>query len=161
MIDEEFEKFRHTAQHELTDLNNRCKQEFSIGHWEGCEYDSKKGTIVFSEGGAPKVIAMVQVVGTTSARSKSWLWGWANESVPRDRTVLLEKVRAFGKTEGLDILTEASWPDDEYHGWEMTAITAKLVCAKGGYRMRRADGGYSYYVFTDIRLAGQSGPKPN
>lgn len=161
MTDKKFEEFRHTAHHELMELNTRCKQEFSIGHWERWDYNAEKGTIIFSEGGEPKVIATVQVVGTASGRSNSWLWGWANESVPRDRTVLLEKVRAFGRAEGLDILTEPSWPDDEYHGWEMTAITTKLIGAKGGYRKVRTGGGYTYYAFTDLRFADQRDPKPN
>ena len=79
--------------------------------------------------------------------------------MPASQTARLDQVRVFGATESLPILTTPSWPDDEYHGWEMTAIAAKIVGAKGGYRAPRASGGYSYYIFTDIRFAGGAGEK--
>ena len=134
MDEEQFRAFRHATYHELMELNSACEGEFRIGHWERWDYDADAGTIIFSETGIQKVIAEVQLVGTTSAKSNTWLWGWANSSVPRARTVQIERVRAFGEAESLPMLTEPSWPDDEYHGWEMTAIAAKLIHGKGGYR---------------------------
>jgi hypothetical protein len=155
MTEEQYREFQLAAHHELTELNSVCEREFSIGHWERWDYDGDAGTITFSEAGIPKVIADVQLVGTTSTRSNTWLWGWANESVPRSITQLIEKVRAFGQTESLPELIETSWPDDEYHGWEMTEIAAKLIHARGAYRAPRQGGGFSYYVYTAIRHAAE------
>jgi hypothetical protein len=153
MTGEQYEKFRHTAVHELMSLNALCQRQFSIGSWEHWRYDAESGTLTFSEGGVPRVIATVQVVGTTSTKSHTWLWGWANQSVPPARTALLAEVRRFGEVESLSILIQPEWPDDEHHGWEMAAITAKIIGAKGAYRAPRDSGGYSYYVYTDVRLA--------
>jgi hypothetical protein len=98
----------------------------------------------------------VQVVGTTSAKTNSRLWAWANESVPASQTTRLAEVRAYGEAEALPILTEDYWPDDEYHGWEMTAVTAKITRAIGAYRTPGTNGGYSYYVFTSLRFVNES-----
>lgn len=161
MTEEEFAQFRHSAHHELMELNSLCEQQFFVGHWERWDYDGDLGTITFSEGGLAKVIAEVQLVGTTSTRSGTWLWGWANDSVPRSRTIQIDQVRAFGIAESLPVLSEPSWHDDEYHGWEMTAIAAKLLHARGGYRAPRQGAGFSYYVYTSIGWAQEEGPKPN
>src|SRR5580704_17361587 len=161
MTEDEYTQFRHGAHHELMELNSLCKRQFSIGNWDRWDYDGDLGTITFSEGGLPKVIAEIQLVGTTSTKSHTWLWGWANESVPRPITVQIERVRDFGKAESLPVLFEPSWPDDEYHGWEMTAIAAKLLHAKGGYRAPREGAGFSYYIYTSVRCAHEGIAKPN
>ena len=66
MTPDEFHEFRHRAVHELMDLNADCEAKFRIGHWERWVYDLDAGTLIFSESGVPKVIAAIQVVGTTS-----------------------------------------------------------------------------------------------
>ncbi len=101
MTHQEYEEFRHTAVHELTALNTKCEEQFNVGHWDRWFYDSEPGTITFSDKGVPKVIASVQVVGTTSAKTNSWLWAWANESIPPKEYARLTEVRAFGEAEGL------------------------------------------------------------
>ncbi|MGA2537913.1 MAG: DUF6882 domain-containing protein, partial [Terracidiphilus sp.] len=105
MTEQQYEEFRHAAHHELMALNSLCEREFSIGNWDRWDYDSDAGTIKFSETGVAKVVATVQLVGTTSTKSNSWLWGRANESVPRPITLQMEKVRAFGEAESLTVLS--------------------------------------------------------
>jgi hypothetical protein len=161
MSREEFNAFSHAAVHQLMELNALCEQEFSIGHWERWDYSAEEGTITFSQEGVPKVIAAVQLVGTTSARSGTWLWAWANGSVPRAQSVQAEKVRSFGEAKSLSILTEPSCADDEYLGWKMTALTSKIIGGRGGYRTPRDSGGYSYYVYTELRFADESASRPN
>jgi uncharacterized protein DUF6882 len=75
MVLEDFEQFRHRAVHALEQLNSNCEEQFRIGHWERWDYDLDSGTLVFSESGAPKVIAQIQAAGTTSKTSRTWLWG--------------------------------------------------------------------------------------
>jgi hypothetical protein len=49
-------------------------------------------------------------------------------------------------------LTEAKWPGEEADGWEMTAIAARLLEAKGAYRAS-SDRGLSFLIFTKIDWA--------
>ena len=152
MTPQQYEEFLHDAVHELNSLKDRSRSSFSLGLWERWDYEEDRGAITFSSNGIPKVIAEVLVVGTTSVIEGTWLWGWANKSVPAKLTRALSAVRAFGEAEQLPVLTEPNWPTDEYHGWEMTAIAAKFIEAKGAYRTPRSTGGHTYYLFTDLRF---------
>jgi hypothetical protein len=152
MEPEQFSKFRHKAVHELMDLNELCEKEYRISSWPKWEYDFDRGTLAFTQDGVPKVLALIQVVGTTSISGGTWLWGWANESLTSKVTAQLAKVRAFGEAENISELTNAEQPDDEYLGWGMTAVAAKLLGAKGGYRCP-GENGFVYVVYSSIRFA--------
>jgi hypothetical protein len=152
MTDSEFEAFRHQAVHALMELNARCQEDFRIGQWERWDYDLDSATLIFSDPGIPRVIANIQVVGTTSGHSKTWMWSWANESLPTVVTTGISAVREFGIRERVNRLTEAQIPDEEYLGWEMTAIAAQIVGAKGGYRCP-SERGFLYLVYTDLSFA--------
>jgi hypothetical protein len=149
-----FSEFRHEAVHELKHLNEICEQEFRIGTWPRWDYDLNRGTLTFSKDGVPKVVALIQVVGTTSIEVGTWLWAWANASLPAAVTMAMEKVRAFGEAENLAELTQPRCADDEYLGWEMTAIAAKLLGAKGGYRCP-GEKGFLYVVFSSLQFASE------
>jgi hypothetical protein len=133
MTREEFNQFRHEAVHALTALNQSCDKQFQIPSWPHWDYELERGTLTFSGDGVPKVVASIQVVGTTSKTSGTWLWAWANENLPAKVTHAVKTVRAFGEAENLRELTETSLDDDEYLGWEMTAIAARILKAKGAY----------------------------
>ncbi|HET8922901.1 MAG TPA: hypothetical protein VFN26_07870 [Candidatus Acidoferrum sp.] len=152
MKPEQFSEFRHEAVHELMRLNDLCEKEFRISSWPRWEYDFERATLTFSQESVPKVLASIQVVGTTSISRGTWLWGWANESLPSKVTSELERVRRFGKAERIAELTEAELPDDEYLGWEMTAIAARLLDAKGGYRCP-GENGFVYVLYSSIGFA--------
>jgi len=61
-------------------------------------------------------------------------------------------VRAFGEAENISELTNAELPDDEYLGWGLTAVAAKLLGAKGAYRCPGKNG-FVYVVYSSIRFA--------
>lgn len=146
----EFKKFCHEAVHSLMALNEHCGREYDISAWPRWDYDLDAGTLIFSEGGTPKVIASIQVVGTTSADPKNWLWGWANKNMPPKVVDRVREVRTFGEREGLTLLTGPYQPDNEHLGWELAAVTAQIVRAKGAYRCP-VDDGFIYVVYMDIR----------
>src|SRR5947209_5930700 len=105
-------------------LNENCGRVYSISTWPRWDYDLDACDLVFSEAEVPKVIASIQVVGTTSNRSSTWMWGWANNSLPSCSTDRIREVQRFGELEGVDRLTQPQLADHEHLGWEMTAITA-------------------------------------
>jgi hypothetical protein len=81
------------------------------------------------------------------------MWGWANESLPSNVTKAVANMREFGRTENITELTKAELPDDEYLGWGMTAVAARLLGAKGAYRCPDEDG-FVYVVYSSIDSAG-------
>jgi hypothetical protein len=152
MEPQQFSEFRHEAVHELMRLNELCKQEFRISSWPRWDYDFKRGTLTFSQDGVPKVRASIQVIGTTSISGGTWMWGWANESLPPNVTKEVAKVRAFGETENIAELKEQELPDDEHLGWELTAVAAKVLGAIGAYRCPD-ENGFVYLVYSSIGFA--------
>jgi hypothetical protein len=152
MKPEEFSAFQHNAVHELMALNERCEEEFHISSWPRWHYDLERETLTFSENGVPKVLASIQVVGTTSVSGGTWLWGWANENLPPNAKKEVAKVREFGLAGEIRELTEAELPDDEYLGWAMTAVAAKLLGAKGAYRCPGKNG-FVYVVYSSVKFA--------
>ena len=136
------------------DLNQKCDEEFRVGSWPRWGYDLDRAILMFTERGVPKVIASIQVAGTTSKGAGTWMWGWANDSLPPQSTATMAKVKAFGEREKIRQLIEAEAPDDEHLGWEMTAVAAQILGAKGAYCCPSGDG-YVYVVYTDIRFASE------
>ena len=157
MEPEQFSEFQHKAVHELMDLNEMCEKEFRISSWPKWEYDLDRGTLAFTQDGVPKVLASIQVVGTTSTSGGTWLWGWASDSLTPKVTTQLAEVRAFGEAENISELTNAELPDDEYLGWGMTAVAAKLLGAKGAYRCPGKNS-FVYVVYSSVGFADDSSP---
>lgn len=148
-----FQKFRHDCVHELMRLNETCARTFKISTWERYDYDLDQGILTFSQEGTPRVVASIVVVGTTSQSAGDWLWSWANGYMPECVSEPVKKVRDFGVAEGISQLKEAYLPDEEYLGWAMTAIAARVLNAKGAYRCPRKEGGFMYMLYTDMAFA--------
>jgi hypothetical protein len=130
-------------------LNESCQREFQISSWPQWHYDLDRTTLTFLRDGFPRVVASIQVVGTTSTKSGTWLWAWDNQHLPSQSTHRMAEVRAFGEQECLTELRTPKLTDDEYLGWGMAAIAAKILGAKGAYRCP-GENGFLYVVYTDI-----------
>jgi len=134
---------------QLRKLNKDCEREFKVSTWPRWRYDLDRGTLTFLRGDAPKVRASIQVIGSTSSETNTWLWAWANPSLPKKVTEAAAILRKFGEKEKLAQLVEPSIPSDEYLGWEMAGLAAKLTGAKGAYRCQ-SDLGLLYLTYTSI-----------
>jgi hypothetical protein len=152
MTAEEFSRFRRDAVHALTCLNDFCGQRFRISSWQRYDYDLDRGTLTFSQDGIPRVIASILVAGTTSTSAGTWLWSWANGYIPESVSEPMKKVRDFGIAENISELAEGYVPDDESVGWDLTAVAAQIMEAKGAYRCPGKNG-FTYLIITDIAFA--------
>jgi hypothetical protein len=108
MVTKQFAEYRHSAVHELMRLYELCEEEFHIGSWARWGYGLERGTLAFSENGVPRVMASIQVIGTTSVSGGTWMWGWANKCLPSNVTKAVAKVREFGEAPNIAELTEAA-----------------------------------------------------
>lgn len=95
------------------------------------EVDLEVGTIVFTTPGV-RAEAPVQVVGTHLSTDGSWLWSWANPSIPTSLTDDAQRVRAFGEKDGYPVLTTARMARSELQCWELTALALHLSSASQG-----------------------------
>jgi hypothetical protein len=55
------------------------------------------------------VVADLCMVGSVSDSEGTFLWGWANESIPHQAKRRLHEVRSFGEKHGLDLLMSPEW----------------------------------------------------
>lgn len=152
MSEERFEEFLRQSEQYLRTVIAASKAEFKLDSYQRYDWDQWRGELVFSSKGIPKVVAQIQFVGSISTKTNTWLWAWANPSFlePVRRSVL--RVREFGKEHGLNRLTQDKWEAEEVDGWEMTAVAARLLEAKGAYRSPD-ENGFTFMVFTDLREA--------
>jgi hypothetical protein len=149
---EEFSQFRHESIHALKRLNEANEQGFRISSWSRYDYDLDRGTLTFSQEDVVRVVASILVVGTTSQSAGTWLWSWANAHLPESVSEPVKKVRDFGISEDVAELADRYLQDDEYVGWAMTAIAARILDAMGAYRCPGTNG-YIYMLLTDIAFA--------
>jgi hypothetical protein len=134
MNSEQFKDYCDVAFHDLERLNEGLELKFGIGKWERWDCDLQPATLTFSNDGMPKVIANVQVAGSTSNKSGTWMWGWANQHLPAQVTEEVSRVGEFGKRENISQLTDATFSADEEVGWQMAAVATKVLQGKGVYR---------------------------
>jgi len=137
--------------------NARLQDDFRLGSWSRYDYDLKAGKLLFSEQGVIKVVAEIQIAGTTSAKGGNWFWAWANSNVPGELVSDARLVRAFGEENGVDELSQAFVADTDHDltalGWGLTAAVARICDARGAYRSPRGEGGGLYLIIKGINWA--------
>lgn len=149
LTEEQFTSFVTESFDYLTERQDALRVEFKIGEHESWEWDQASGELIFSDHGKPVVVAKIQFVGSISTQSNSWLWSWDNPNVMDHLKVDSRKVMEFGAEKGYQKLTSAKWEAGEADGWDMTAIAAYVVKAKGAYRTP-TDTGFAYFLVKDI-----------
>lgn len=154
MTKEEFDQFEHESFEYLKAQQDILMNEYGMGNYERWDYDQMTGEFVFSDKGAPKLIAKFQVVGSISKLSNTWLWSWANESIFENVKNEIYQVKEFGEQLGLKELTEAKWEANEVDAWAMTNVTARILEAKGAYRCPDETGSM-FVVFTDVQKVSE------
>ena len=64
--------WRDEAFEQLIAKNARLEKEFRLGHWPRYDYDLTTGRLLFSDNGTVKVVAEIQIAGSTSAKAGNW-----------------------------------------------------------------------------------------
>ncbi|MEV7184037.1 DUF6882 domain-containing protein [Kitasatospora sp. NPDC093102] len=80
--------------------------------------------IAWSRDGKVFLTGRLTMIGSVSRPQRSWLWSWANESLPHPVLGDIERVRRFGEENDHPVLP---WPGFDYHP-ELVA-EARLVAA--------------------------------
>jgi len=131
---------------------NQLEVQYRLNSYPRYDWYQDTAELVFSEQGRPRVVADIQFVGSLSTSSESWMWSWANTSLLESAKSEIRRVREYGDTHSLLKLACAYWSADEEDGWQMTAVSAFLLKAKGAYRSPD-ERGFTFMVMTDVRWA--------
>jgi len=136
----------------LSAHQDELRDRFGLSGYQRYDWDQEDRTIVFSDSGVPKLRATIDLVGSISARTKTWLWAWANQSVSKRASERIQEVKHYGELHGIAQLTEPYWSGDERDGWEMTSVCAYLLKTQGAHRTPN-EGGFTYMVLTNVQHA--------
>lgn len=128
------------------------QQDYRLGRYERFDWHQGTGLLVFSSGGTPAVVADIQFVGSVSTRTGTWLWSWANESTLEPVRSQVRQVRKYGEEHRLMKLACAYWSAEEEDGWEMAAVSAYLLKARGAYRSPEGHQ-LGFMIMTGVRWA--------
>ncbi len=126
--------------------------QFGLSKHKRWDYDQQTGLLTFSNNGVPAVISNIEMIGSISTASDTWLWSWANFHILPDVRAQIVAAREFGEKKGFPRLTVPKWQADEIDGWEVSAIAACILDAKGVYRVP-TEKGFLFMAMTDIRFA--------
>ena len=148
-ISGEFKEILTTSYEYLIALQDTCKTKYDLNSYVRWDYDQETGLIEFSDSGKVKLRIKYEEVGSISKISNTWLWAWANPHLLEQVKSKIGKVKEFGDTMNYKILTKSKWYGDEYDAWEMTAISAFVLKAKGAYRIP-SENTFSFIIFMEI-----------
>jgi Family of unknown function (DUF6882) len=125
------------------------KQKYGLDDYLQMDFEQETGKMIFTLQGGKKVGMSYCIVGSISDRSNTWMWSWDNPYLLDNVTDDMLIVRSFGEKNGLEKLTSPKWPGNDDDGWEMTAIAAWVLKAKGAFSFL-SDEMMVFVVFRDI-----------
>jgi hypothetical protein len=135
MSDDEFQEFFDASVAELGQKQDELLMH-GIGEFERWDFDQRDGKLRFSSGaGATGVVADVVIIGSYSAKSQTWKWAWANESLLPAIREAATVFRGLGAITGLDVFEDGDAVEiDADLAWQTVAMCVKHVGAIGAYR---------------------------
>ena len=109
-------------------------------------FDMDAGELELSDG----TTWNVQILGTESEASQTWLWAWANAAVdiPEELLVFAHQVEAYGKQHDIPEFVESKVDVTVCPSSQLALIASGLCHAQAFYRCPY-DGGAMYALFTD------------
>lgn len=148
MTFEDFEKYKDDCLEDMSALQDNFIKLYDIESYENWYYDHGIGAFHFKSDDGRNLYFKYIDVGSFSTKANTWNWSWANKTTPVHVYRGLEKVKSFGRTNNCEELTTGLFNGDEYTGWAMTAVSAKLLNAIGAYRIPQKHL-FIYFIFTN------------
>lgn len=129
----------------MTVIQSACAEQVAKDpNWN---VDFSNGVILFGDQKYP-----LQLIGSESALSNTWLWGWKNVNrLPETLLRLADSTRAVGKRWGLEPLTTASFAlnDTFYNGHSLSVVACGLTDQYCYYKCPHS-GGAAFVAFSGV-----------
>ncbi|MFE7356360.1 DUF6882 domain-containing protein [Streptomyces sp. NPDC057543] len=110
--------------------------------------------ITWSRDGKVFLTGRLTVIGSVSVAQQTWLWSWANESLPHAALGDMERVRQFGEENDYPVLP---WPGFKYDPElvaEARMVAAAVVDAEGLWA-ESTDDVQLHFMIHDLALAAE------
>lgn len=156
--DDHYNKLLNECVAEVDRKNQYLADEYGFGSFERWDIDQDIGELVFSDGGVPKFVCSVTMLGSFSDQSQTWMWGWANPSLLEPLTCDTNAVREYGAQNGIGDLTVEKTAANEGDAWALSALACRILEGRGLYRGPTGNG-FVVMMLKDIKRSesGRSG----
>ncbi len=132
--DDAYNKLLNDCVAEVEARNQKLSEEFGLGSFERWDIDQEVGGLVFSNGGVPRLICSVTILGSFSDLSETWMWGWANPSLLGPLTRDTNALREYGQQNGVEDLIVEKTPATAGEAWALSALACRILEGLGLYR---------------------------
>ena len=148
----EYRQFIDESRLYLDKQQAACDLKYRMSRFRRMDYEQDTCRMIFSDGGNQKrVVADYQIVGSLSGKSNTWLWSWDNPYLLENTFEDIWRVKKFGEDNDIESLTNSKWEATEQDAWDMTAIAANLLNAKGAWSFL-SDDIRVFVVFNRIKM---------
>jgi hypothetical protein len=144
--EQNFDDYKDNCLDEVSSLQDEFMELYEISSYEEWFYNHDIGAFHFKSNSGKNLYFKYVDVGSFSTKTNTW--NWDNKFTPLHVSQILEKVKSFGNTNNFEQLTKGLIDGDEYTGWAMAAISAKLLNAIGMYRVPQ-EHLFIYFIFTN------------
>lgn len=136
MMSTEYEQWVEAARARVRERMADSQTRFGLGTYGRYEIDLPSATIRFLDAaGRDRVRADLQIAGSWSPASETWMWSWENQSVPELAVLRLREVREAGHDKGVDSLKASIVECDEGGAWSLASLAADILDAQCVYRV--------------------------
>ncbi|AEV82014.1 hypothetical protein ACWT_0998 [Actinoplanes sp. SE50] len=87
--------------------------------------------IVFSRGGREFLHGRITVIGSVDHAQQTWLWSWANDSLPQAVLGDIAGVRDFGERHGFPLLVRPGFHAEQKPVAQAKTVAADVLDAEG------------------------------
>lgn len=156
----EFITLLHKSMEELRAKTIGHQTGWGFGKAASWSLDLSKGDLLFTFSEGVVATCPAQIVGSLDDGDGSWLWAWANPSIPESLQRDSSRVREYGQRHQIARLTSEEWPCTEEEAWQMAALACNLCEAQGVYR-GPAGTAFVFITFGSVVLSpGARSPVP-
>jgi len=132
MTNRDWAAWSREAKRLMQDRNDVWQREWEIDDGASYRWTLDPPELMF-ERIQDVLVAHVTVVGTCSQSEGTFLWAWANESMPAAAVRDLDMLRAFGAQHDLTMLIDPEWPAGHGESLEALIVAGRILDAKGTY----------------------------
>lgn len=144
-----FEIFESECCEQISAMQNAFMESYEINSYEHWFMDNDLGVFHFQSDDGRNLYFKYALAGSFSTKTNTWKWSWDNEYLKESERRDIDKVWAFGLDSGYTQLSIGLIDGDDYTGWGMTSIAAKVLNAIGVYRFPE-EHLFFYLIFSGV-----------
>ena len=125
----------HAAADRVRERQDRMIATYSLTSGDvQYQWSTDEATISWSRAGREFLRARITAIGSVDAVKQTWLWSWANESVPAPALGNITDVRRYGEQHNFPLLVWPSFRSDQEPVSQATMVAVDVLRADGLWR---------------------------